>query len=197
MASVDEYGYITLDENTETDLTARGSGNNQNNSTNSSAHGFVVVLGILIFAAVVWFIITEINNNQNDSNSLNTKQSISSNYSQNEDTISTQHDDGDSYTNPEGIYESGEYILPNSDSAYISYSDLYGLSQTEVSLARNEIYARHGRKFNTDSIREYFETKTWYEPYIDPDDFSESVFNEYEIENIRTIVNYEKEKGWR
>lgn len=93
--------------------------------------------------------------------------------------------------------ESGEYILPYSDSSYISYSDLYNLSQTEVSLARNEIYARHGRKFNTDFIREYFESKTWYEPYIDPDDFSESVFNEYEKENIKTIVNYEKDKGWK
>ena len=57
-----------------------------------------------------------------------------------------------------------EYILPNSNSEYISYADLEGLSQTEVSLARNEIYARHGRKFETDSIREYFEMKTWYEP---------------------------------
>ena len=90
-----------------------------------------------------------------------------------------------------------EYILPNSNSEYISYSDLEGLSQTEVSLARNEIYARHGRKFETDSIREYFEMKTWYEPSIDSDNFSESVFNNYEKDNIKTIINYEEEKGWR
>ena len=90
-----------------------------------------------------------------------------------------------------------EYILPNSNSEYISYADLEGLSQTEVSLARNEIYARHGRKFETDSIREYFEMKTWYEPSIDPDNFSESVFNNYEKDNIKTIINYEEEKGWR
>src|SRR5699024_501682 len=90
-----------------------------------------------------------------------------------------------------------EYILANSNSEYISYSDLEGLSQTEVSLARNEIYARHGRKFETDSIREYFEMKTWYEPSIDSDNFSESVFNNYEKDNIKTIINYEEEKGWR
>ena len=81
-----------------------------------------------------------------------------------------------------------EYILPNSNSEYISYSDLEGLSQTEVSLARNEIYARHGRKFETDSIREYFEMKTWYEPSIDSDNFSESVFNNYEKDNIKESI---------
>lgn len=93
--------------------------------------------------------------------------------------------------------ENSEYIIPFSDSTYISYSDLSGFTQTEVMLARNEIYARHGRKFNTDSIREYFESKSWYYPQYNPDDFSESVFNQYEKENIKTIVAYEQEKGWK
>lgn len=39
--------------------------------------------------------------------------------------------------------------------------------------------------------------KTWYEPSIDSDNFSESVFNNYEKDNIKTIINYEEEKGWR
>ena len=195
MASVDEYGYITLDENTEINTTSGGSNNHHNN--NSGGHGFAIVLRVLVFAVVIWFVITGISNNQNDLGSSNDKLNNSSNYSQNEDAINTQQEDDDLYNYSTENDESGEYILPNSDSSYISYSDLYNLSQTEVSLARNEIYARHGRKFNTDSIREYFESKTWYEPYIDPDDFSESVFNEYEKENIKTIVNYEKDKGWK
>lgn len=192
MASVDEYGYITMDENTETNTTSEGSNNN-----NSGGHGFAVVLGVLVLAVVIWFVITGISNNQNDLGSSNDNQNNSSNYSQNEDAINTQQEDDDLYNYSAESDESGEYILPNSDSSYISYSDLYDLSQIEVSLARNEIYARHGRQFNTYSIREYFESKTWYEPYIDPDDFSESVFNEYEKENIKTIVNYEKDKGWK
>lgn len=195
MASVDKYGYIKLDENTETNTTSGGSNNNHNN--NSGGHGFTVVLGVLVLAVVIWFAITGISNNQNDVVPSNDKQNNSLNYSQNKDANNTQQKDNDLYNYSEENDESGEYILPNSDSSYISYSDLYNLSQTEVSLARNEIYARHGRKFNTDSIREYFESKTWYKPYNDPDDFSESVFNEYEKENIKTIINYEKDKGWK
>lgn len=156
MASVDEYGYITLDENTETNTTSGGSNNNHNN--NSGGRGFAVVLGVLVLAVVIWFVITGIRNNQNDIGSSNDKQNNSLNYSQNEDANNTQQEDDDLYNYSAGNDESGEYILPNSDSSYISYSDLYNLSQTEVSLARNEIYARHGRKFNTDSIREYFES---------------------------------------
>ena len=91
---------------------------------------------------------------------------------------------------------SDDYILPVSDSEYISYSDLSGLSKREVLLARNEIYARHGRKFTLDYVREYFESKSWYSPRINPEDFSDSVFNKYEKANILTIVQYEELKGW-
>lgn len=187
MASVDEYGYITLDENTETSSTSSGNNNHNNTPNSGGRHGFAVVLVIVALAVVIWFVISGINNTQNQSNSIDDKQNGSLTYNENDDTSNSQQEE---------VYESEEYILPNSDKSYISYSDLYGLSQNEVMLARNEIYARHGRKFKTDSIREYFETKTWYEPYINPDDFSESVFNVYEKENINTIVNYEKEKGW-
>ena len=90
-----------------------------------------------------------------------------------------------------------EYLLPYSDSTYISYSDLNGFSKEEVSLARNEIYARRGRKFKKATIKKYFESKSWYYPTYNPDDFPESVFNKYEKENIKTIVQYEKDHGWR
>lgn len=89
-----------------------------------------------------------------------------------------------------------DYLLPNSDSSYISSSDLTRLSKEEVQLARNEIYARRGRKFDTDWIRDYFESKSWYNPEYDANNFSESVFNKYEKENIKTIVEYERSKGW-
>lgn len=195
MASVDEYGYITLDKNTETNTASGGSNNNHNN--NSGGYGFAVVLVVLVLAVVIWIVIKGISNNKNNVGLSNNKQNSSSNYSQNENTINIQQEGDDLYNYPAENDESGKYILPYSDSSYISFSDLYNLSQSEVSLARNEIYARHGRKFNTVSIREYFESKTWYEPYIDPNDFSESIFNEYEKENIKTIVNYEKGKGWK
>ena len=36
-----------------------------------------------------------------------------------------------------------EYILPNSNSTYLTESDLSYLSDTQIDLAKNELYARH------------------------------------------------------
>ena len=64
-------------------------------------------------------------------------------------------------------------------------------------LARNEIYARHGRKFQDEAVQKYFEGCSWYEGLIEPDQFEEALLNEYEISNRDLIVEYEKEKGYR
>ncbi len=111
---------------------------------------------------------------------------------------------------PTGIYISGaedraadasasdsddDYFFPDSDSRYISRSELVNLTDEELQLARNEIYARHGRKFNTPSVQEYFDTKSWYHGTIEPDDFDESVLNDYETTNALLIREYEEERG--
>ena len=93
--------------------------------------------------------------------------------------------------------EMSQYILPNSDSTYLTKSDLYGLTQEECRLARNELYARHGRKFDDEGLQEYFNSKDWYQGYVEPSDFNDSVLNEYEIANRDLIVQYEEEMGYR
>lgn len=99
----------------------------------------------------------------------------------------------DSNQNSNGIRE---YILPESDSRYISESELMGLTAAECSIARNELYARHGRKFKDEGIQNYFNQFDWYIPLIEPEDFKESVFNVYEIANRDLIVRYEKKHGY-
>lgn len=93
--------------------------------------------------------------------------------------------------------EVSQYVLPNSDSTYLTESDLYGLTQEECRLARNELYARHGRKFDDEGLQAYFNSKDWYYGYINPSDFTESMLNDYEIANRDLIVQYEKEMGYR
>ncbi len=90
-----------------------------------------------------------------------------------------------------------EYILPNSDRAYLSKSDLRGLSKEECRLARNELYARHGRKFVDEELMYYFMQFDWYMPRIEPEDFEESMLNDYEMANRDLIVEYEEEMGYR
>lgn len=92
---------------------------------------------------------------------------------------------------------SQDYILPDSSSRFLSKSDLNGLSAEECRIARNEIYARHGRMFNDEALQEYFESFDWYYPSIQPDDFEETMLNEYEIANRDLIVEYETEQGYR
>ncbi|RGD66023.1 YARHG domain-containing protein [Lachnospiraceae bacterium OF09-6] len=91
---------------------------------------------------------------------------------------------------------SEDYIIPDSDSRYITDEDLTGLSDYEILLARNEIYARHGRIFVNEDLNSYFRSKSWYQPAVSGEDFTEeyaaSVFNEYERANIDTIVKYEQ-----
>lgn len=99
-----------------------------------------------------------------------------------------QNSDGSSDT----IKESEDYILPDSDSRYLTDSDVRGLSANELMLARNEIYARHGRKFKDSELQNYFNSKSWYRGTVDPDDFSTDVFNEYENKNLEMIQKYEK-----
>lgn len=89
-----------------------------------------------------------------------------------------------------------EYILPTSNSVYLTEADLAGLSKEELRLARNEIYARHGRKFKDAALNEYFMSKSWYVPLIDPGHFNENVFNDYETANRKLIADYEKKMGY-
>ncbi len=99
---------------------------------------------------------------------------------------------GGTYAGGNADYHAGEYILPNSNTAYLTRSDLYGLNENQLRLARNEIYARHGRKFKTKEIQDYFNSKSWYVGTVASDAFNDSCLNNYEKENIRLIQSMEK-----
>lgn len=85
--------------------------------------------------------------------------------------------------------ETGDYILPGSSSKYLTDSDLEGLSSSQLRLARNEIYARHGRTFNDSQLQAYFESKSWYKADLG---FSESSLSECERANVTFIKEYEE-----
>lgn len=92
---------------------------------------------------------------------------------------------------------SDEYILPDSDTRYYKMKELKGLTAEEARIARNELFARHGRMFDDEGLQEYFNSCSWYNGTIQPDDFDEGVFNKYEIANRDLIVKYETKKGYR
>ena len=97
-------------------------------------------------------------------------------------------------TGAEETEESGEYILPDSSDRLYTEEELAGFSDWELTLARNESYARHGRLFNTPEIQTYFDSCSWYQGRITPEEFDghESEYlNATELENVMTIYNYQ------
>jgi hypothetical protein len=92
--------------------------------------------------------------------------------------------------------EESEFIFPNSDSEYLTEDDLEGLSAWELRIGRNEIMARHGRRFNDESLQEYFDSCSWYEGTLEPEEFDsqyDSILNKYEKKNANTIKAYENQ----
>lgn len=98
---------------------------------------------------------------------------------------------------PDGEEETVQYILPESHMKYLTMEELEGLTAEECRIARNELYARHGRKFTDEALQDYFDSCDWYEGTVEADDFDDSVMNEYETANRDLIVQYEEEQGYR
>ena len=88
------------------------------------------------------------------------------------------------------------YVLPDSDSRYYSESELNELTDYELYIARNEIYARHGRIFKNEDLMGYFGHKHWYYGKYSPESFDSIVtLNAYEKKNAETMLALEKRRG--
>lgn len=94
-------------------------------------------------------------------------------------------------------YMNLDYILDFSSQRTLTESDLAGLSLAELRIARNEIFARHGRQFKDSMLNQWFYSKTWYLnlPYkYSPEDFdaiNPSPLSRIEIDNANFIKAYE------
>lgn len=92
------------------------------------------------------------------------------------------------------------FIFADSDSRYLEEFEIYALTQEEMRIARNEIYARHGRIFNDEALNEYFLALDWYTPLYsaeEMDEMGDDIFNEYEYYNKNLIAEIEEELGYR
>ncbi len=93
----------------------------------------------------------------------------------------------------EELYARESYIFPDSSYRELTEADLAGLSNEELRRGRNEIAARHGRRFDDKELQAYFDSKAWYRGTIDPDDFNMQVqLNKTERDNMDFIKKHEK-----
>ncbi|WP_346705362.1 YARHG domain-containing protein [uncultured Agathobaculum sp.] len=84
-----------------------------------------------------------------------------------------------------------EEILPESDSRLLTQNDVDGLTLQEINYAKNEIYARHGRKFASKELQNYFDAQSWYHGTVNAADFSESVLSDVEKKNAAFLAEVE------
>lgn len=97
---------------------------------------------------------------------------------------------------PAPTSSSSDYVLPDSSSRLYSTSELSSLSDWELYVARNEIYARHGRTFQKDDLQNYFDGQSWYTPLYSPEEFdSMGLLNSTEQQNAATILSLEQSRG--
>ena len=95
--------------------------------------------------------------------------------------------------NPQPVYYSSDFIFPQSSTKYLSQSQVSSLSDYQLGIARNEIYARHGYIFKLDRFKSYFESQSWYVPRYS--DVSSISLNEIETYNVALIKAEEDSRG--
>lgn len=88
--------------------------------------------------------------------------------------------------------DADQYIIPVSMTQTISADSLINMSDNDLWLARNEIYARHGRGFTNEYLQSYFNACSWYEKTAETDAFDESVLSQTEKDNLKVIQEAEK-----
>ena len=94
--------------------------------------------------------------------------------------------------------DNDDYVLPDSSTRRLTAADLEEIADDKelLRIARNEIYARHHRRFadanpNQKPLQPYFDSKEWYDGYIEPEDFTDDMLSKIERDNIKLIQEYE------
>lgn len=175
----------------------------QTSNNNQYLLFIAILITICVLAVVGCVVFLVLNSNDDSGTSSNTVVERQEDEIEEEEEVEeteTVEDKGieNNTTNPTPQNPSNQdYILTGSDSRYLTMQDLAGMTAEECRLARNEIYARHGRMFNDAGLQSYFNGKSWYRPTIPADAFTEDMLNPYEIANRDLIVQYETAQGYR
>jgi hypothetical protein len=84
----------------------------------------------------------------------------------------TEGDSGAGETETQPVASDGDadppQVFADSSRRRLTQSDVSGLSRLQIRLARNEIFARHGRPFQDPRLRRHFERYSWYAPRPGP-----------------------------
>lgn len=169
--------------------------NNQGGKKKTVLIAIIIVAVIAIAAVAVFFVLKFTSSPSSSSTPTQTPAKVQP--EGNSSSATTQQQESSDTSTSQTTTESQDYILPGSDSQYLSESDLSTLTDWELYLARNEIFARHGRGFKNADLVDWFSQKSWYTQLYTPEQFDsmESPLNDYEKKNCELIHNIEEKRG--
>jgi hypothetical protein len=85
------------------------------------------------------------------------------------------------------VYASSDMTFPDSSTRLLQPSEVSPLGPSTLRYARNEIYARKGRRFTDPDLRDYFGRFAWYRPLYD-----EVTLNPIERQNVALLQQAER-----
>ena len=182
-----------------------------NNNQTDWAQVIKIIIGTLVVVAVIVLLGKQFIGNDNSDVVTQSGQAASSSNQQSQDSSQstdpayneynnyTSKNEYNSYTNnnytrnnSSSSNKTGGYIISYSIDVLLTLSDIQGLSKQQLRYARNEIYARHGRKFQSQDLRNYFNSKSWYQGVIEPSNFNDkTMLTNIEIKNIQFLKSVE------
>jgi hypothetical protein len=86
-------------------------------------------------------------------------------------------------------------IFPDSNRRFLNAAEVAELARRSphlVNIAKNEIFARHGRSFQRADLRAHFSKYPWYRPLTSDDLAIVSRFNLFEKANVELLRQYER-----
>lgn len=88
-------------------------------------------------------------------------------------------------------------LFPESRTRNLTEADLKGKSAWELTLIRNEIYARHGYVFKRAELANHFKKRPWYKPVTGDQERVWRQMSETERRNVEFIQEYQNRTGLR
>ena len=82
-----------------------------------------------------------------------------------------------------------EYILPTSNILPLDSIALANLSGNDLWIAKNELFARHGRQFTNSYLQMYFDRCSWYNGTIPTSEFDDHALSRLELDNLELILD--------
>ncbi|WP_341524970.1 YARHG domain-containing protein [Nostoc sp. UHCC 0302] len=79
----------------------------------------------------------------------------------------------------------------------VTDADLDGKDGFELDIMRNSIFARHGRRFETPGLQDYFNNQSWYRPIYSSKQFPSKLLSKLEQRNVDYIAKYQDRNNLR